>query len=221
MKNFISELSNHLENNMTSNPKMIDTDSKWNNLMQKDLILYDKKIITKYRDEMLIKRNNILQNYAKNTKKVGEMYYIYDTSTNEKNSYNLCICEHGRSNEVVTKGIEELPEGACLGSVLRKQDEKFILDIESTKAVGKEINMMIKNTIEEQNRYLNSRRIDGHIYECGEKNLGRIWLYDLNNVTNGRTEGIEEIEFPKDIYETAKEGDLFVYENGEYKRHIQ
>ena len=33
-------------------------------------------------------------------------------------------------------------------------------------------------------------------------------------------EAIEEIEFPKDLYETAKEGDLFVYNNGEYKKSM-
>lgn len=29
-------------------------------------------------------------------------------------------------------------------------------------------------------------------------------------------EGIEEIEFPRDLYDSAKEGDLFIYKNGTY-----
>ena len=36
----------------------------------------DKKIITRFRDEMLKERNSILQNYADNTKEKGEMYYV-------------------------------------------------------------------------------------------------------------------------------------------------
>ena len=77
----------------------------------------------------------------------------------------------------------------------------------------------IKEKIKEQNQYLENKRIDGHVYEVGEKYSGRIWLYDLNNISGGGIEGVEEIKIPKDLYETAKEGDLFIYENGEYKKH--
>lgn len=84
--------------------------------------------------------------------------------------------------------------------------------------MGEEINTMIKEKIEEQNQYLDSRRIEGHTYEVGEKYAGRIWLYDLDNITGGGTEGLEEIEFPKDLYEVAQEGNLFVYENDEYHK---
>ena len=104
------------------------------------------------------------------------------------------------------------------GSVLRKQDIGFVLDHEGTKCVGREINTMIKEKIEEQHEYLDSKRIEGHTYEVGEKYDGRIWLYDRDNVTNGCIDGIEEIEFPKELYQDAKEGDLFTYQNGEYKR---
>ena len=218
VQNFMKELSNYLENNITNNSKISDSDYKWNNLMSDDLTLYNKKIITKFRDEMLIERSNILQNYAENTKEAGEMYYIYNTSTNERNSYNLSNCNKEKSNKVITKSIEELPEGANLGSILRKKGENFTLDTEATKIVGKEINMMIKEKIEAQDKYLDSKRIDGHTYEVGEKYSGRIWLYDLDNVVGGGVEGIEEIEFSQDLYENAKEGDLFVYKNGEYQR---
>lgn len=220
VQNFMKELSNYLENNITNNSKMGDSDDKWNDLFSDDLTLYNHKITAKYRDEMLIERSNILQNYAENTKEEGEMLYIYNTNTNERNSYDLCSCSLEKSHEVITKTIEELPEGTQLGSVLRKQGENFILDQEATKIVGEEINTMIRNKIEEQNQYLDSTRIEGHTYEVGEKYLGRIWLYDLDKVDGGGIEGVEEIEFPKDLYETAKEGDLFVHQNGEYHKKI-
>lgn len=221
MQNFIEELSNYLENNISNNSKILTNDYNSNNLLSDDLTLYDKKIITRFRDEMLKARNSILQNYADNTKEKGEMYYIYNTNENKKNSYNLCSCRAEKSHEVITKQIEELPEDANLGSVLRKQNDKFVVDTEATKIIEKEINMMIQEKIEEQNQYLDSRRIDGHIYEVGEKYSGRIWLYDLNNSVGEGIEGIEEIEFPIDLYENAKEGDRFVYKDGEYQRDIQ
>lgn len=217
----MEELSNYLENNISNNSKIYTNDYNLNNLLSDDLTLYDKKIITKFRDEMLKERNSILQNYADNTKEKGEMYYIYNRNENKKNSYNLCNCKAEKSHEVITKQIEEIPEDANLGSVLRKQDDKFVLDTDATKFIEKEINMMIQEKIEEQNQYLDSRRIDGHIYEVGEKYSGRIWLYDLNNSVGEGIEGIEEIEFPIYLYENAKEGDRFVYKDGEYQMYIQ
>ncbi len=104
------------------------------------------------------------------------------------------------------------------GSVLRKQDIDFVLDHEGTKYVGREINTMIKEKIEEQYKYLDSKRIEGHTYEVGEKYDGRIWLYDADNITNGGMEGIEEINFPDELYQDAKEGDLFTYQNGKYQK---
>ena len=185
--------------------------------MADDLEIDDKKIISKYKSEMLLERTNILQNYALKTKEKGEMYYIYDI--NEENSYNLCICKQSESHKVITKKIEDLPEGTSLGSVLRKKGEDFILEKEDTKIIENQINNMIKEKIKEQNNYLDSKRIEGHIYEADEKYLGRIWLYDLNNKVGGEIEGIEEIEFPKNLYETAKKGDKFIYRNGEYQKY--
>ena len=77
---------------------------------------------------------------------------------------------------------------------------------------------MIK--IEEQNEFLQSKRIEGHVYEIGEKNSGRMWLYDQNSDNKKAIEGIEEIEIPKELYEETKEGDLIIYHNGKYHKKI-
>ena len=218
VQNFMKELSEHLENNIGNNSNTVSSVGEWNNLLSNDLTIDNQKVIAKYRDEMLTERNNILQKYAENTKEAGEMYYIYNISENQKNSYNLSNCTVEKSNEVITKQIEELPEGVRLGSVLREQNGSFILDVEATKIVGEEINQMIQEKLKQQDEYLDSKRIEGHVYEVGEKYSERIWLYDLNNNPNSGMEGIEEIEFPKDLYQTAKEGDLFIYKNGEYQK---
>ena len=218
VQNFMKELSEHLENNIGNNSNTASSVGEWNNLLSNDLTIDNQKVISKYRDEMLTERNNILQKYAENIKETGEMYYIYNISENKKNSYNLSNCTVEKSNEVITKQIEELPEGVRLGSVLREQNGSFILDVEATKIVGEEINQMIQEKLKQQDEYLDSKRIEGHVYEVGEKYSERIWLYDLNNNPNSGMEGIEEIEFPKDLYQTAKEGDLFIYKNGEYQK---
>ena len=98
VQNFMEELSNYLENNITNNSKLINSDYKWSNLNSENLTLYDKKIITKFKNEILVARNNILKNYAEKTKESGEMYYIYNISENERNSYNLCSCNQEKSH---------------------------------------------------------------------------------------------------------------------------
>ncbi len=213
VQNFIKELSNYLEKNLITNPKIPEANDTWNNLLADNLEVGNKKIISKYKDEMLIERTNILQDYALKTKDKGEMYYIYN---GEKNEYNLCICEIEKSHKVITKKIEDLPEGSCLGSVLRKRGEDFILEKEDTKIIENKINNMIREKINEQDQYLNSKRVEGHIYEADEKNSGRIWLNDLNNKLS---EEIEEVEFPKKLYETAQKGDRFIFRNGEYQKY--
>lgn len=218
VQSFMKELSNYLENTITNSNKIFNTDFNFNNIHLGDLTLYGEKIIVKYRDKMLTERSEILQKYSESTKEKGEMYYIYDINSDDINSYNLCICDSKKSHDVITKRIKDLPNGSTLGSVLRKQDMGFVLDTEGTKYVGEEINTMIKKKIEEQHEYLDSKRIDGHTYEVGEKYSGRIWLYDLDSMTNGNMEGIEEIEFPKELYQSAKEGDLFIYQNGKYEK---
>lgn len=201
---FMNELSDYLENN------------GWNNLLADDLTINDTKIISKYKDNMLKERANILQDYAENTKEAGEMYYIYNVSENEKNSYN--ISKTDKNHKILTLSIDELPKGTQLGSVLRKQGDKFILDANATRIVGKRINEMIEEQIKKQNQFLKDKRIDGHMYEVEEKDNGRIWLYDLNNIEGGGIEEFEEIEFPKNLYQMSKRGDKFLYKDGEYQK---
>lgn len=201
---FMNELSDYLENN------------GWNNLLADDLTINDTKIISKYKDNMLKERANILQDYAENTKEAGEMYYIYNVSENEKNSYN--ISKTDKNHKILTLSIDELPKETQLGSVLRKQGDKFILDANATRIVGKRINEMIEEQIKKQNQFLKDKRIDGHMYEVEEKDNGRIWLYDLNNIEGGGIEEFEEIEFPKDLYQMSKKGDKFLYKDGGYQK---
>ncbi len=219
VQNFIKELSNYLEKNLINSSKFSDNNKNWNNLLDDNLQIGNKKIISKYKNEMLLERANILQKYASETENKGEMYYVYDANAVEDNAYNLCICNSSKSHNVITKKIDDLPENTHLGSVLRKKDEEFVLDKEDTEFIENEINNMLKEKIEEQDQYLDSKRIDGHIYEADEKHEGRIWLYDLSDKGDSGIEGIEEIEFPKDLYEAAKKGNKFIYKNGEYQKY--
>lgn len=213
VQNFIKELSNYLENKLNTGT----FSNNWIDLSSDDLTIFNTKITTKYRDEMLIERNNILQNYAQNINKNNDIFYIYDISHNQKNSYNLYNC---KTNEIITQNIADLPTGSTLGNILTKKSNNLILDTDATKNIENELNNMFKEKISEQTQYLDQQRIDNHIYEVGEKSLGRIWLYDTSNTINGESEGFEEIDFPEDLYNSANENDLFIFKNGTYQPFI-
>ena len=210
IKKFINELQSYLNGNLKENSirkgykPLIDFNNNEN------------KLIVEYRDKMLIERNNILNNYANNTVDKGQMYYIYSKSSKNMNEYNLCICNDENSHTVIEERIENLPEGASIGSVLRKSENGYILDEESTIEIENQIRKMIENLLDEQAEFLKSKRIEEHIYEVSEKNDNRVWLFDITNNSN---EAIEEIDFPKMLINESKEGDLFVYKEGRYQRY--
>lgn len=214
VQSFIKELQNYLEKN--------NSKDNYKNIQEGDVQLESpeykgNKIITKYRDQMYIERNNILNNYARETLDKGQMYYIYSKSIGAENCYNVCICEEGQSHTVIKLEQKDLPKGAEVGSVLRKSNETYQLDQEATEIISKKIDIMKDTLLQEQNEYLKSQRIEGHIYEMSEKEDDRAWLFDNTNTDSSIQEAIEEINFPKELLENAQEVDLFIYQNGEYK----
>ena len=171
IQNFTKELEKNMENSMQKS------------MLEK--FVSDNKIISEYKDKMLINRNMILQELNNN-----EMYYIYDKKGSD---YLATICEKGKSHEIIRIPERDVKSNVKIDSVLRKTNDKFEL-------------------VEEQNKMMESRRIDGHIYEYVEGSKNSVWLID-NNLNNG--EVFEEIQ--QEVFKDAQERDLFEYINGEYK----
>ena len=167
---------------------------------------------------MLIERSNILNKYANETISKGEMYYIYSKNSKMEDGYNLCICEKEKSHTVIEESLENLPNEATIGSVLRKSGTSYILDEDATNIIAEEINNMKDRLLEEQTEYLESKRIEGHVYEMSENDGDRAWLFDI---TIDSSEGVEEIDFPIGLLNSSHEGDLFIYKNGEYVPYVE
>ena len=202
IQEFLKELGNYLKSSK----------DHYNN-KEEDIVDKESKMVTEYRDEFYLKRNNILINYANKSLGNGQMYYIYSKNSKDSNMYNLCICEEGRSHIVIEENIDKLPKGANLETVLRKKNGSYILDDDATMDVKAKIEELKNRILEEQERYLKENRIEGNIYELSEKAKDRVWLF---NITNNNQEVFEEIEFPKELLEEAKEGDKFLFKEGKY-----
>lgn len=206
-QNFIQELQKYLENN-----------TKREELALLNPTHNGNKIITKYRDKMLLERADILNNYASKTIDEGEMYYIYSKNSKMEDGYNICNCEKEKSHIVIEVDKEVLPSEAKIGSVLRKNGDTFIIDEKASTEIDEQINNMKTKILEEQAKYLASKRIEGHIYEMSENDGNSAWLFDITTDSN---EGVEEIDFPLELLQRSKEGDLFIYENGEYHIYLK
>ena len=195
IQNFTKELENTIENSMQKSilDKFVD----------------ENKIISEYKDKMLIVRNEILQEQAKKTSSRGEMYYIYDKKGSD---YLATICESGKSHEIIRIPEKDVKSNVKIDSILIKINDKFELDEETTNIVKNKMEEKFCEILEEQNKMMESRRIDGHIYEYVECSKDSVWLID-NNLNNGDVfeERIQE------VFKDAQEGDIFEYINGEYK----
>ena len=190
IQNFTKELEKNIENSMQKS------------MLEK--FVSDNKIISEYKDKMLINRNMILQELNNN-----EMYYIYDKKGSD---YLATICESGKSHDVIRISEKDVKSNAKIDSVLRKINDKFELDEETTNIVKIKQEEKFNEILEEQNKIMESRRIEGHIYEYVEGSKDSVWLID-NNLNNGDV--FEERQ--QEVFKDAQEGDLFEYINGEYK----
>ena len=166
------------------------------------------KLTTKFRDKMNIEKMRILNDNAKQTIIKGIMYYIY--SQNSEN-YNLYICEEGKSHKIINSSQSELPDGATIGSILRKQNGVYILDNEATEIISKQLIQILEQLLEEQHLELNRYRIEGHKYEVVECLGDTVCLTDIT-INDG--ECFEEVDFQ--IKEVESEA-VFKYVNGKYQ----
>lgn len=206
IQNFIKELGNYLENNISEKEKI-------DNLSILDEIQNKTNITSEYRDKMSLERRKILEEYANKTQDKGTMYYIYDKSNN---NYLLTICDKGKSNEVVKVEKNELPKEAGIDSILRKENGKYKIDKEATKNIKEEIKEKFNELLQEQAQEMKKRRIEGHLYEFVEKTGNSIWLID-NNKNDGKV--FQEFEFLENNFKDAKEGDIFIYSKGKYIKY--
>lgn len=213
------DLFNKLTNNNTENNIVQKFIKELGEFLEKDScetkqIVKNEKLTTEYRDKINIERSKILNSYAKKTINEGTMYYIYSKNSRNDSSYNLSICEEGKSNKIIVAQEKELPKNAGIGSVLRLKNEKYILDQKATNEISNQVHEITNKLLKEQNQKLREQRIEGHIYEVIDKSSDRVWLID-NNKNDEKI--FEETDFPKELLNKVNEGTVIKYINGKYQ----
>jgi len=155
---------------------------------------------------MKLERNNILLALGKEE----TLYFVYGKNSRKDDVYNACVCEEEEIYKVVQIEESKLPEGTGIDSVLKVENDEFVLDKNATEAVREKMAKIEERLLEEQERELQQRRVDGHLYEVVEKTGETVWLMD---VTINDGECFEEVETLEDI----ELGKVYKFVNGEYQ----
>lgn len=156
-------------------------------------------------------RTDVLKEYANSTKDEGELYYIFNKVKGEDSFRVWKIDESGVSRTEMKKS--DLPADATVNAVLRKQNNNFIVDKDATREIEDNIRNRANEIIEEQNRKIEEYKKEGHTYLVTEDTNGRIFLWDS---TEKPKYEIEDVNFPEELKDKAKEGNSFLYQNGTY-----
>lgn len=201
IQDFLTEVSDRLNDNENNNLDIVSeiTTARTTSLSSENSIM-------KARDE-------ILREYAKNTTDKGDLYFIFNKI---KDSDDYRVIQMGEDIDTTLKvNVNELPEGSGLNQVMRLKDGIFELDEIGTENVLNKIYKKAEEILDRQDRELQEYRKEGHIYVVTEDINNRIFLWDTTSKPDFE---IEEVNFPRQLLNEAKEGNKFIYKNGEYER---
>ena len=156
-------------------------------------------------------RTEILKEYANETEERGSLYFVYNKVKGED---NYRVWEFN-GNNITKKEVNknELPKDVTVNSAMRVDNNEFVLDVEATKSISEKIRNRANIIIENQNKKIEDYKKEGHIYLVTEDINGRVFLWDS---TEKPKYEIEDINFPENLKNIAKEGNSFRYQNGTY-----
>ena len=196
---FIGELSEALQKGESANNDIVTQ------------IANSNKLTTASENTITQIRKDVLQEYANNTKEEGTLYFVFN-KVNGEDKYR--VWEYNGSNRTKTE-IEgkDLPEDAQVNSAMRMKNGKLITDKEATQEILNEINNRAKEVIERQNKQIEDYKKEGHTYLVTEDSNGRVFLWDSTEKPKNE---IEDVYFPEELKDKAKEGNKFLYQNGTY-----
>lgn len=206
VQNFINELGEFLQEKLSTNVLDKGENSILESIQnQRNTSIISKNIMQNNMDE-------ILSEYSKNTLMQGDMYFVVSKGKSN-DSFTTFKYENG-DRSVIQLNKDELPKDARINSVLRKENGKFTLDSVGTKSIVDKIKNMANDVLDKQDRELKAFRKEGHLYKVEEDRNNRIYLTDITDKNSNLV--LEEVDFPRDLLNDAKEGAVFKFENGQY-----
>lgn len=214
IQNFIKELGEFLEQTAS---KLIQNSNGKNEVGILEEIQSKRNVSVASKNQIRDGIDEILDRHTKETDDRGGLYFVAGKSSKERDTYIIYKYENGEDTAINLKQ-KDLPAKAELNSVLRYENNKYILDEELTQNVINEIKEMADEVLDKQDDKLRDYRKEGHLYMVEEDVNNRIYLWDM---TDKPSFTIEEVDFPENLKSQATEGTVFQYIDGEYKFYNQ
>lgn len=215
-----NEYSNNMNkiNNVKEKNNIKESDSKTDDILQNLKIgiiedfLNKNKVSLVSKNQIEEEEENILKGYVGSQLSDLTIYYVAGISS--KKTEKVILYRYDKnSDEILTIDKKELPQNFYINSILRLVDDKYILDEKISKEIKEELEKMLENIIQNQNDELKMYRKENHFYKVEEDIESRIYLYDI---TAKPEFSIEEVGFPEELLEFAKEGSVFLYKDEKY-----
>ena len=201
IQDFITEVAERLNDNNNNELDIVS------------IITSEKKASLTSENSIMKARDEILKEYAKNTTEEGDLYFIFNKV---KGTDDYRVIQMGENiDKTITVNSKDLPQNSNLNQVMRLKDGKFELDTVGTEKVQDKIYEKAEEILDRQDKKLQDYRKDGHIYVVTEDKNNRIFLWDTTAKPDFE---IEEVNFPENLLNEAKEGNKFIYKNGEYEK---
>lgn len=198
---FITDVADRLND---KNSEEIDIVSK---------IISNRKTSIASETSIIQAREEILANYAQNTKEKGDLFFVFNKV---KGTDEYRIIQMGENtNKTITVEKSKLPNDTKLNYVMRLEKGKYTLDTEGTNEIINKIYKKAEEILNRQDEKLDEYRKEGHVYVVSEDINNRIFLWDTTDKPDFE---IEEVNFPTELLSEAKEGNKFIYKNGKYEK---
>ena len=195
---FIEELSNNFTEktkNKTMNIEDIEKEYK---------LTYDSSC------SLISKRNEILQSYAKGLENEEKLYYIsYKNDFND--TYKILEFNNIGEQDSFYLPKEELPKNISVDKVIKKVNNRCIIDEESTKEIIDKIEDSAKGIANKQNDELDKDREEDCLYQVVNLSLHGAYLQNKNNNVI-----FEEVNIPEDLKNVISNDYILRYKNGTY-----
>lgn len=208
VQDFISELSDYLKNFIEKiNDNLSENTEKFTTITQ-----IREQYNLSYQSSLTLNEKNSenLKEYAKNMSEDEKMYYVSYKYEN-KDNYSISEYDNEGNRKKFIVSSEELPKDVTTSMVLKKEEDKFVIDEKATEEIINKAIESAKQIANEQTAELNYLRQEDCLYYVVDGNLETAYLKNLNIDVI-----FEEIDLPEELKGKICKDDFLIYKNGEY-----
>lgn len=218
IQNFMAELSNYLENakeneknqTLDKNSSDIEIKKEDSNIMSIEEIKKKYKLDSENSKKLVTSRNEILKEEAKNLTNEDNLYYVSYKNT-FKDTYQILEFDKLGKNKSFYLKKEELPEDIAIGKVIKKENDKFIIDSSMTENIMNKVEDVAKDLAQQQNSKLNQNRKEGNLYKVVSLSSNGVYLQNKEN-----NNIFEETNISKELLDQISNDYILKYEDGKY-----